>query len=77
MGEISRFQKNENGGDVMLSKQHDRFLFWLEGCKSSTADAIRKDWQDGKPYTGKVDVNLRNKTKEFIKLNDFLKGKKK
>lgn len=61
----------------MLSKQHDRFLFWLEGCKSSTADTIRKSWQEGNPYTGKVDVNLRNKTKEFIKLNDSFKRRKK
>lgn len=61
----------------MLTKQHDRFLFWLEGCKASTADAIRNAWQDGKPYTGKVDVNLRNKTNEFIQLNDALKRRKK
>lgn len=60
----------------MLTKQHDHFLFWLEGVKSSTAVTIRKDWQEGKPYTGKVDVNLRNKTKEFARLNDALKVKK-
>jgi hypothetical protein len=59
----------------MLTDKHDRFLFWLEGCKSSFANAIRFSWQVGKPYTGEMGVNLRNKKKEFERLNNSFKEK--
>ena len=51
----------------MLTDKHDRFLFWLEGCKSPYVLAIRFSWDNGKPYTGEIGVNLRNKKRN---LND-------
>ena len=59
----------------MLTDKHDRFLFWLEGCKSPYVLAIRFSWDNGKPYTGEMGVNLRNKKKEFERLNNAFKEK--
>jgi hypothetical protein len=59
-----------------LSKEHDRFLFWLEGCKSPFAIDIRLCWDNGNSYTGEMGVNLRNKKREFERLNNAFKGKK-
>ncbi len=62
----------------MLTDKHERFLFWLEGARVvEVANAVRESWREGKPYTGKMVVNLRNKKKEFEQLNDaFKEGKK-
>ena len=60
----------------MLTDKHDRFLFWLEGNRVvEVANAIRVSWQEGKSYTGEMGVNLRNKKKEFERLNDAFKEK--
>lgn len=60
----------------MLSNEHDRFLFWLEGNRVvEVAMAVRESWEQGKPYTGEMGVNLRNKKREFERLNDAFKEK--
>ncbi len=59
----------------MLTDKHDRFLFWLERCKSPYVLAIRFSWQEGKPYNGKMFFNMRNKKKEFVRLNNSFKEK--
>ena len=60
----------------MLTDKHDRFLFWLEGSRVvEVANAVRESWLVGKPYTGEMGVNLRNKKKEFERLNNSFKEK--
>jgi hypothetical protein len=60
----------------MLTDKHDRFLFWLEGSRVvEVANAVRESWLEGKPYTGEMVVNLRNKKKEFERLNNSFKEK--
>lgn len=60
----------------MLTDKHERFLFWLEGNRVvEVANAIRVSWQEGKPYTGNMVVNLRNKKKEFDRLNSVFEEK--
>lgn len=59
----------------MMTDKHERFLFWLEGNRVfEVATAVRESWKEGKPYTGNMVMNLRNKKKEFVKLNDVFKG---
>lgn len=58
-----------------MTDKHERFLFWLEGNRvAEVAEAIRESWQEGKPYTGKMIINLRNKKREFETLNNVFKG---
>lgn len=58
-----------------ITNAHDRFLFWLEGCKGN-AHSVRFSWERGKSYTGEIGVNLRNKKREFEQLNNAFKGEK-
>lgn len=57
-----------------MTKEHERFLRWFEHTDNKmVAKELREHWEKGLRYT--IFLNLRNKRKDFTRLNEMMEAK--
>lgn len=56
-----------------MTEEHERFLLWFEHTENKrVAQELREHWERGVRYH--IFLNLRNKRKEFTRLNEMMEG---
>ncbi len=56
-----------------MTEEHERFLKWFENTDNKmVAKELRMFWERGHKY--QIFLNLRNKRKEFTRLNEMMEG---